>query len=109
MVPAVSSAVYVPSPWSVIGPSTPALLLMITSSPPAVIVLPKASFSCTVTVVVSIPLAVRAIWSIRSSEVVADAGPGINSTAVDAIRFVPLTLADTTALPVSVLDHNRTE
>jgi hypothetical protein len=92
----VNVAEYVPSRLSVTAPSVPASVTSATVSPPAVRLLPFASFNCTVTVDVDVPSATMLAGDAVIVDVAADAAPGVMLNALESA------LVTVIAVPVAV-------
>jgi hypothetical protein len=105
----VNVAEYVPSPLSVTAPSVPASVASATVSPPAVRLLPFASFSCTVTADVDAPSATMLVGDAVIVDVAADPAPGVNSTVAVSVIATPLSVPVTVAVPAVVDDVNVAE
>ena len=81
---AVTVAVYVPFPTFVTAPIVPVpdCFVIVTVEPPAVRLLPKASFACTVSTWVAVPFAVIDELTGASVDWAAFAAPGVIATVV---------------------------
>ena len=89
---------------SVTAPSVPAVVLKLTAPPLLLKLLPLASFSCTVTVAVLVPLATILLGVALSVLVIASTAPAVKVTVAVAVKAVDPNSPLILALPAVVAD-----
>ena len=87
---------------SVTADNDPSVVDKVTDAPPVVILLPLASLSCTVIVVVLMPSAVMVLDAAVIVDVAALAGPGTKLTNSLSVMAAELTVPVTVAIPALV-------